>query len=343
MEDEILDQTGGAADQANEQNLTQNEGQAAGEITAQDQQNGEGKPAEPAFTPDFKFRANQQDMEIPEEFRAHIKDVDSQKKVKDIFEKYHGFDTQKAKVSTLEADVTKYRGVYEDLVGNIQDIQQGYKHAVESGNLHNLDMVFQKLGLTEDVLMAWAGEKAKLAGLDPGQQRAIMHANRLERDAYEHARQQDSLMTQNQQKDLQIRQMQFDSAMSSPQIQSFASELDTKFGMAGFFAEEVVKAGQMAYALEKKVLSVPEAMQTVITKYGLKGQAAATSIPAQGSPAQGQPAQGNVDAQGRKIIQRDMKVIPNVGSAAGASPVGQPKAKNLDDVRKRYKELEAQG
>lgn len=337
MEDEVLEQTSGVDAQANEQ-VVENQDAATGDTEAAIEQE---NANEPAFTPDYKFRANQQDMEIPEEFRAHIKDVESQKRMKDMFEKFHGFETQKTKLSSLEQDVTKYRGGYEGIVNNLQDIQQGYAHAVQSGNLHNLDMVFQKLGLGEDVLMAWAGEKAKLAGLEPEQQRAIMHSNKLEREAYEHGQHQNYLMNQNQQKDLQIRQMQFDSAMAAPQIQGFAQELDGKFGMAGFFAEEVVKAGQMAYALEKKVLSVPEAMQAVITKYGLKGQAQQVQPQGQGN-ANGQQG-GNVSADGKKIIQRDNKVIPNIGSASGASPVGTGKAKNLDDVRKRYAELMAQG
>lgn len=348
-QDEVIDQTGEAGGQTDEQDLSQVDDQGAGDAAAIENQDGAAKPAEPAFEPDFKFRANQQDMEIPEEFRAHIKDVESQKKIKDIFEKYHGFDTQKTKVSTLEAEANKYRGDYEKIVSNFQGIQQSFEHAVQSGNMHNLDMVFQKLGLTEDVLMSWAGEKAKLAALEPAQREAILKANKLERDVYERTQYQNSLMTENQQKDLQIRQMQYDSAMSSPQIQSFASELDTKFGMNGFFGEEVKRAGEMAWALEKKVLSVPEAMQVVITKYGLKGVAPATPASAgQGQPGgQGQAngqqgGAGNVDAQGRKIIRRDTKVIPNVGSAGGASPVGAGKAKNLDEVRKRYQELVSQ-
>lgn len=351
QEDEVIDQgTGGAAGQNSEDNLTPTDDSAgAGDAAAAAAAGGEVQPAEPAFVPDFKFRANQQDMEIPEEFRSHVKDVESQKRVKEIFEKYHGFDAQKQKVSTLEGDVNKYRGGYDTLVGNIQQIQQGYAHAVQSGNLHNLDQVFQKLGLGEDVLMAWAGEKARLAGLDPEQQKLILDRNKLEREAYERTQEQNSLMTRNQQQDVQIRQMQFDTAMATPQMQTFATELNAKFGMDGMFEQEVINAGKTAYALEGKVLSVPEAIQAVITKYGLKGQAVAQAaaqaapIPAQGQPAQGQPAQGGVSADGKKIIPRDTKVIPNVGSTGSASPVGAGKARNLDDVRARYKELAAQG
>lgn len=333
MEDEVLEQTGGAETQAEE--IVDNAEEQTG---GADDSEAQGEAIANAFTPDFKFNANKTDMEIPEEFRAHIKDVESNKKIKEIFEKYHGFDTQKEKLTAIEQDATKYRSNYEGLASNIQSIQAGYKHAVESGNLHNLDTVFQKLGIGEDILMGWAVEKAKLQGLDPEQQKMVMRQNQLEREAFERSNYENSLMTENQEKDREIRQMQFDSAMSNPQIKNFATELDSKFGMNGLFAQEVINAGKTAYALEQKVLSVQEAMHAVITKYNLKGQAVAAS-----TPAQGQPAQGNVSADGKKIVQRDQKVIPNVGSSSGGSPVGQPKAKNLDDVRRRYAELKAQG
>lgn len=337
MEDEILEQTGDAVVPANEEVIE--EQPPASEI---DEVTGEEKPIEPAFIPDYKFKANQQEMEIPEEFRPFIKDLDSQKKVKDIFEKYHGFDTQKTKLSSMEQDLGKYKGGYESLTGTVQDIQSSYKDAIESGNLHKLDVVWKKLGVSEDVVMAYAFEKAKLAEMDPQQRAIIEQKNRLEMDAFERKNYETSLMKKNQQKDLQIRQMHFDSAMATPQIQSFATELDSKFGNDGLFAQEVVNAGKTAYALEGKVLSVPEAINAVITKYGLKGQtqaAAAASTPAQGQKT----AQGNVSADGKKIVQRETKVIPNVGSSGGASPVGAGKAKNIDDIRKRYAELAAQG
>lgn len=329
MDQEILDQTGGADDQANEQVIETPENTS--DVVVEEK----AAPAEPEFVADYKFRANQQDMEIPEEFRAHIKDVESQKKIKDMFEKYHGFDAQKQRMTSLESDAANYRNQLSNLASNIQNIQQSYAHAVKSGNLHNLDMVFQQLGIGEDVLMSWAGEKARLHGLDPEQRDVIMRRNELERQNYENSLQQNSLYQKNIEQDRQIRQMQFDSAMATPEIQNFAKELDTKFGSSGLFAEEVVKAGQMAYALEKKILTVPEAMQAVITKYGLKG------APVQAQAQVQQPA-GNMAADGKKIVQRDTKTIPNVGSSGGASPVGAGKAKSLDDIRNRYKQLAAQ-
>lgn len=332
MEDEVLDQTGGAADPA-EEIVEQTQDDTGGAVV----DDVKDEAIEPAFTPDYKFNANKVEMEIPEEFRAHIKDVESQKKVKEMFEKYHGFDAQKEQLKTYEQDVVKYRGEYEQLAGSISDIQAVYRDAVQSKNPHKLDLVWKKLGIGEDVVMAYAFEKAKLAEMDPQSRSAVERQIQLEQEAYERKSYENSLMTENQQKDLTIRQMQYDSAMASPQIQGFATELDSKFGMDGLFAQEVVNAGKTAYALEGKILSVPEAISAVISKFGLKGQAQQVQTPQQ------TPQKGNLTADGKQVVKRETKTIPNVGSSGGASPVGAGKAKNLDDVRKKYQELISQG
>src|SRR5688500_2643210 len=50
------------------------------------------QPAAPAYTPDFKVKIKGKEFEIDEMFRGLIKDADSEKKVKEFFEKAYGID-----------------------------------------------------------------------------------------------------------------------------------------------------------------------------------------------------------------------------------------------------------
>lgn len=326
MTEQILEETGGADLQAQEENS--NVDQTGGADGLQ----GEVTTPENVFTPDFKFRANQEDMEIPEEFRSHIKDLDSQTKIKSMFEKVYGFDAQKEELLKSRQSFSeieqKYNGMNE-YIGSIRDI---YQDAINNNNMSRLDTVWQKLGIPEEVVMAYAYEKAQRAEMDPQQRAIIEERDRLNNQMYEMRNQQADMERQREEFQRNELQANFNSAFNLPQVQAFETELDSRF-KSGLFREEVIKAGQMAYALEGKILSVPEAISTVINRFGLKGQVAQQHA---------QPQVNNMSASGKKVIQQDKKTIPNVGSNSGSSPVGSPKAKSLDDIRKRYKELAEQ-
>ena len=216
-----------------------------------------------------------------------------------------------------------------EYVGSIRDI---YQDAINNNNMSRLDTVWQKLGIPEEVVMAYAYEKAQRAEMDPQQRAIIEERDRLNNQMYEMRSQQAGMERQREEAQRNELQANFNSAFNLPQVQAFETELDSRF-KSGLFREEVIKAGQMAYALEGKVLSVPEAISTVINRFGLKGQVAQQNA---------QPQVNNMSASGKKVIQQDKKTIPNVGSNSGSSPVGSPKAKSLDDIRKRYKELAEQ-
>lgn len=306
-------------DPAEEDAPAETEGDKSGE-------EGEGTSA---FKPNTQFKVLDKVQEIPKEFHALMKDEASEKMVKDLFERAHGIDVVKTKLSEVRQSRDTLQSENKNLHGSIQKARTLYQRAASSGEWHRMDDFFHQLNIPLDNVMAWAIEKAKLEQMEPAQRQAVLARHQSDREAFTHSESVEELQAQNFQKDQEIRQIQLDTALATPQVQNFASELDNKFGNKGLFLNEVIAAGQQAWSTQNKVLTVTEAIQAVVTKYALKGQTAPAAA-GQGLPAANQPA-GT-----KKVVQRTTTTIPNVGSGGGRSPVGKggKGPRSVEDIKK---------
>lgn len=108
--------------------------------------------AAPAFTPDFKFRVFDKDHEIPEKFRALIKDEASQKEVKEIFEKAFGLEAQKPKYESAKQKIEEYETKVIPAFQEQNKIINELAHYVKVGDW---DSYFQVLGIDKKNIQEW--------------------------------------------------------------------------------------------------------------------------------------------------------------------------------------------
>lgn len=284
----------------------------------------EGQQAAPAWAPNFKVKAFKKEYEIPEMYRGLAKDAETEKQLKEVFTKYHSFDDTRAMYDHVRKERDEYAQKYSPIHNQLERAANVYSEAVKSGNFHKMDQVLEILGLHPDHVMQYAIEKAKLEAMDPAQRDLVQGKLQAERQAQTFQEQQQEFQSQLAQQQIQLKKQEFDLTMAQPQVSQLAETFQSKFGMD--FQDEVVAAGEYAFAVEKRNISVAEAIQRVAKRYNLEaGQTSGNAPMAQSTPA----------AQGTQTQARvPVKPLPNIKANNGSSPVGKPKVSSLDDLKK---------
>lgn len=280
-------------------------------------------PAVPAWTPNFKVKAFKKEYEIPEMYRGLAKDAETEKQLKEVFTKYHSFDDTRAMYDHVRKERDEYMGKYQPVHTQLEKAATIYEEAVRTKNYHQMDQVLEILGLQPDHVMQYAIEKAKLEQMDPAQRDLVERQLQAQRQAQTYKEQKQEFQGQLEQQKIELKQQEFSLVMAQPQVTQLADAFKEKFGMD--FEDEVVAAGEYAYAVERKNISVAEAVQRVAKRYNLEGgQAGGNTQSAAATPAN----QGQVQAR------VPVKPLPNIKANNGSSPIGKPKVSSLDDLKK---------
>lgn len=247
------------------------------------------------------------EYEIPERFRTLISDAQSEKEVREIFEKAYGLDYAKPKHEALQQ---KYQ-LWQNGMNTLQSyLREG-----------NYDEFFKFWGMPEEKLLQYAYERVQYKNLSP-EERAKVDS---EKNQVAQARQRDSQLEQLQgaytQTLRRVAGMELDTAMSRPDISSVAKEFDTRAGQPGAFRREVINRGALHYYTTGKDIPVAQAIQEVMTVLGYE------EVADQGPQA---PTQAPSVAP---VVEKKLPVIPNVGGSGPANPV-KKQVRSLDDIRK---------
>jgi hypothetical protein len=278
------------------------------------------EPPAPAYTPNFKFKVMDKEQEIPPEFRSLIKDADTEKKVREVFEKAFGLDYAKPKHEATQQALTRVQSEHNFLVGSIQELRDTFSRG-------DLDTFFQKLQIPAERVLQWAAEKVNYDELPPEQKALIDARTQAERQNVDYQRQNQMLQRQMQEQVVQARRTMLDSELARPDVKSIAESFDQRMGRPGAFMQEVISRGQLAWfqSQGKVDLTPGQAVEQVISTYGLK--AAAASSPAQTT----QPSKAG---GGQKT-----GTIPNVGGGKSVAPVKQ-KPRSIEDLKRMRQEME---
>lgn len=281
------------------------------------------------FKPNVKFKVGEKEMEIPQEFHGLMTDEASERKIRDLFERAEGIDLVKGRLNEMKEERNSYRDENRQLHASIGKARSAYQKAATTGNWHRLDEFFSVLKIPQEHIMNYAVAKAQLNEMPPEQRAAYereLHALRendriSERETY--------LSQEVQERTVENKRLQLDAALASNVVAGMAKELEAKFGREGIFRDEVIAAGEQAYFSEGRDISVTEAVQRVITKYGLKGNAQANPNPAPTVKT------GSAPNGGKKVVQRTTQTIPNVHGSTGVSPVKKFDApRSIEDIKK---------
>lgn len=288
----------------------------------------------PKYEANLKFKftdgtAQQQEKEFPDWAKAGIKDAESEKEIRSVFEKAHGLDFVLPRFKATREELQAVKPQLETYQKNVAGLRDMY----QKGNMAG---IFEKLGMSEEKVLQYAVERAKFYQLPPEQQNLIKSQQDAERNVQ--SAQENAQQTQERydEQARQIKQLQLTTVLQRPDVSAAEQAFDTKMGKKGAFFEQVKLMGEMTWHRSQgKIDLTPEqAITEVMKQYGLTGAQAAAATPAAPTPA----AQAAAPAQAAYQAP-PVKVIPNVGSRSASPAATQHRPRSIEDLKKIAKNM----
>ena len=266
-------------------------------------------PEAPAFNPNWKFKVLDKEHEVDEWVRPVVKDAESEKKIKELYEKAYGLEPVKASRDKIQKEheelKTNYTSLYQDVSEAMQFKQQG-----------DLGSFFQKVGLSDDQLAKYMLDKINRQSLPPEQQQVYNELEAKKRAEYYQAKQLEETEGRYRQIASQAREWEVDQWLARPEVNQIVERYDSANGK-GAFKEYVAEFGVMHHSTYGEDPTVEAAVSSVMKRLGnaYAGQQAA--------PAPMQQSQNQ---------EKPLPVIPNV-SGKNVSPT-RKSVRSVDDLRK---------
>jgi hypothetical protein len=277
-------------------------------------------PDKPSYQANYKFKVLDKELEVDDFLKGVIKDSETEKKVKELYEKAYGLDSVKADRQTLKTQLAEVQDKYTKTEQGLDTLGK----YVQAGDF---DSFFDSLNIPKANILKYALDLVQREQWTPEQKASWQQGREAQQQAQYYQTQNQQLLQQQQQLSIQQREFDLSMVMSKPDISSVVQAYDAGMGNPGAFRELVIKFGQ-AYAAQGQDIPAEQAVQEAV-KY-LKA-----ANPNLGMTAQAPVQQSNVVAPSNK------PVIPNM-PGKGTSPV-RTTVKSIADIKKRAAELEAQG
>ena len=283
----------------------------------------------PAFQPNWKVKVMDKELEIPEAFRALMKDEKTEKEVREIFEKAYGLDVVKTKHIELRGklqNTEKELGVYK---GGISELRQIYQKG-------DFDGFFERLQIPQQEVLQWVLEKVNYSQLPPEQRQVLDEKKRAERQADQLEKQSASSQQNYEKRMQQVTASLLESALARDDVRKFAADFDARVGKPDSFRERVIDQGELAFMTSEEDWVDPnQVVSQVMTQYGpfIAGNAQ--------SPAASPISEAAAPAQQQTVVATPAKPTPTIPNVSGrASSPMKNKPKSLDDLKQLAKNFQ---
>lgn len=278
----------------------------------------------PVYTPNFKFKVMDRELEIEEAYRSIIKDAKTEAKVRELHEKAYGLDAIKPRYQDVREKYKSLNQEHTNFKGNIQKTLS----KLERGDM---DGFFNDVKIPREKIFQYVLDKLNYQNLPPEQQRMIDAQRSQEERAYQLELQNQELQQAYQHQAVQARTVEMHSALSRPNVKSVSDAFDAARGQ-GAFENEVIRRGQLAYYTTGKDITADQAVQEVLQLLGQPAREQTQAAPQQAAMnAQAQQAMNQPQAQGQRP-----PVIPAVTGRSTSPARRSPKS--LDELRQMAKE-----
>jgi hypothetical protein len=304
-----------------------------------------GKPAEAPKARDWKFKAFGKEHEVPEWMRGMAQTEEQAKELKQLHERALGTEAYRQRSEQSETQLKKVMPEYQKLEASRTELVNHFRRG-------DLDAFFNTLGVAEEKVLQWAVKKAELYQMPPEQRK--VHEDRAAADRRAYQLEQELTSTRSQQANDSASQMQqsLHLELAKPEVAEIAKFVNESSRKPDTFIREVIEAGESHWYRTKQVLTPAQAVQAVMARYagfrsapqpqagagaedpGTPGQPAAQPglIPPAPAPGAKPQAFATKPASGQQA-----PTLPNVAAKTG-SPVGSPKARSIDDLKRIRKE-----
>lgn len=275
--------------------------------------------AKTVYTPNFKFKVLDKEQEIDEWLRPVIKDAETEKKVKELYEKAYGLDyVKKDRQSLREQYQTTAQEVqhHRNVVNNVNEMLAKKDYDNLFGNV---------LKIPEDDILRQAQKILQLREMPPEQRQAYESHLQAKQRLSELESQNQYLSQTYEQTAVHARTQELDWTLQRPEFSAVASQYDARLG-EGAFRQAVIERGKYHALANGQDISPEQAVQEVLRFLG--------------GPQAFQPspqAPGVMQQSPQPVAPQRPPVITNI-QGRGTSPAKKV-VKSLDDLKKRAKEL----
>ena len=276
-----------------------------------------------AYQPNFKFKVLDQEKEIDEWLKPAIKDADTEKKVRELYERAYGLDHVKGDRQRIRDSFTSFQNEVAPqlaLVSRANDLLAKKDYDTLLGTV---------LKIPEDDILKQAHKILQMREMPPEQRQALEHARQASQRLYELENQNQYLSQSHEQVAVQARTQELDWTLQRPDVSQLATAYDTRAGKQGAFRQAVIERGQYRALTSGRDLSPEQAVQEVLQFLG--GPTALIPAP--------QNAQANMQMS-QPVSQDKKPVITNI-QGRGTSPAKKV-IKSLDGLRQKAKEMAAE-
>lgn len=302
---------------------------AAAETQASPQPEGSQTPAaaDSVYTPNYKFKASNQELEMDEWLRPAIKSAEQEKKVRELYEKAYGLDEAKSVRENIRNEYKTYKNQTEPVMRWVKDGHQNYHgglQALEQGNVngfvHKMDQAFKAFGVDSGLLKKYIFHKLQFEELPQDRKQEYNRYNEAE---IRNQQMQEQLQAQTQyfqQFAVQAKTAELNQAISKPEIAPIIQAFNQRNGEQSF-QNEVIRLGQYYSRPEVGGKDMPAdvLVNEIIQRFNLT------------APVQAPPQAATQAGQAHQV-----PTIPIVKGSNG-SPAGKV-IKSMDDVRKLAQE-----
>ena len=310
---------------ASSEKTTQNQVPASPQAGAQKPgETGQKAPETPAFTPNFKFKVMDKELEVPKFLQEAVKSPADEKALKELMEKAYGLDYVKPKYQETREQLKQVGTQFSSLNGQINECRQMYQRG-------DLDGFFKRLAIPEDTILQWVAKKIELQQLPPEQRNVIVAQKQAEERAWQAEQQVAHFQSTHEQMLSQQVQMALDSELSKPDVKAVQDAYDARMG-AGAFKQEIGRRGDYYWRTNGGQIVPPsdvvKEMMSVLGPLAPPAQPATTA--ASGTPVAPNAAPAGMSAKPAT------PVLPNISGRSGS--VVKSQIRSIDDLKKRYKE-----
>lgn len=317
----------------NTADVEQHEAPETTETETEGGEEGEEKPAAPAFQPNLKYRVLDQEKEFDKRLSPVVKDAETEKYLRELYEKADGLDVVKPK---LHAERQAHQQTRQKLVQRDNFFQE----CLEYRNSGDLGALLERWQIPESAVAEYLLRKAK-AQQDPEARAMYEGQEQARRENLRLVRENRNLTSQHSDAIVQQRTIELHSVLNQPEVATVAEQVDRTAGKTGTFFQLVKQHALAVHAETGQDLTPDEAVKQVCERMGKfvsttpAGTTAQPSAGGAGSSARpAQPARAAAPAPRPATLP---KTTP-----ASVSPA-KKQIRSIEDLKKRAAELASGG
>lgn len=269
----------------------------------------------PAYTPNFKYKVLDKEQEFDEWLKAAIKDPETEKKARDLFERAHGLDH-------VKNDRQRLRTENQQMSSELNDHRQTIGTANHFLKTKDYDNFFNYLKIPEQDILLQA--KRILDRRDNPAQASADMTSAQDRQRVHNLESHNQYLTQTYETQaVAARTQELDWTLSRPEYTQAQAAYDARAGRPGAFKEQIIQRGQY-HAMTRGVdLSPDQVIQEVLGFLGgmqslVPPQAAVVAAPVSTQPAAQTkpPVITNIQGRGTSPAKKAVKSIADLKKLA---------------------------